>query len=108
MLESTINFIGQDQIIHVHNLPARITGNTQTGAYSLQQELKEATEAFEKKFIENALYHNRNNKFKTAEMLGISRTSLYEKLIKYALIDKKSVNRQDFLTLAVSERQLSG
>jgi transcriptional regulator with PAS, ATPase and Fis domain len=104
VLESTINFINQDKIIHVHNLPARITGNTQAGCYSLQQELKEAIDVFEKKFIENALYHNRNNKFRTAEMLGISRTSLYEKLVKYVLSDKKSAKCKDYLTLVASER----
>jgi transcriptional regulator with PAS, ATPase and Fis domain len=104
VLESTINFIGQDKIIHARNLPARITGNPQDGCYSLQQGLKEAIDVFEKKFIKNALYHNRNNKFRTAEMLGISRTSLYEKLVKYGFVNKKPANCQDLLTLIASER----
>jgi DNA-binding NtrC family response regulator len=47
--------------------------------------LVQAREALEKKTIENALKQVGDNRSQAAKMLGITRTSLYQKLKKYGL-----------------------
>jgi len=48
--------------------------------------LNEAVKEFEKKLIFEVLKQNQNNKTKTAEMLGISRRSLFNKMREYHLL----------------------
>ncbi|RMD89116.1 MAG: PEP-CTERM-box response regulator transcription factor [Calditrichaeota bacterium] len=48
-----------------------------------RRSLKEAVEAFEEKFIQDALIRNRGNVSRTAKELGVNRTTFYDMLHKY-------------------------
>ncbi len=88
VLESAINFVGPDRTIGVDILPARLTGAggaRQVLPLPNNQDLKTAVDEYEKKLIANALQCNRYNKSRTSESLGISRTSLYEKMDKLGI-----------------------
>lgn len=85
VLERAINFLGNDSSILPEHLPEMLTGrqhhpNTKT--------LKKIMDEVEMNAIINALLHNQSNKTNTAAALGISRTSLYEKMKKYGISDE--------------------
>jgi transcriptional regulator with PAS, ATPase and Fis domain len=88
-LESAINFVGKDRIVNMHTLPHKLLQTGQESLFELlfhdQQDLKSAVYEYEKQYIKNALRCNNNKKIKTAKMLGISRTKLYEKLQQYGI-----------------------
>ena len=69
VLERAINFTDAGEKIKAKNLP----------------ELKELMENTEKDAIKDALLRCRNCKAKAANELGISRTTLYEKMMKYEI-----------------------
>jgi DNA-binding NtrC family response regulator len=50
--------------------------------------VREATDIIERLCIEAALQLNDNNRASTADMLGLSRQSLYVKLHRYGIEDK--------------------
>jgi transcriptional regulator PpsR len=56
------------------------------GSASLKDIVAETTDVVEKMCIETAVELTRNNRVAAAEMLGLSRQSLYVKLRKYGLI----------------------
>ena len=56
------------------------------GSTTLKEIVAETTEVIEKMCIETAVELTRNNRVAAAEMLGLSRQSLYVKLRKYGLI----------------------
>ncbi|MCD8350285.1 MAG: sigma 54-interacting transcriptional regulator [Planctomycetaceae bacterium] len=89
VLESATNFVGPDRVIGDDQLPSRLirVAMTQPGAerHDSPSDLKTNVENFEKECILAALKHNGNNRSRTADSLGIGRTSLYEKLTKYGL-----------------------
>lgn len=58
------------------------------GSASLKEIVAETTDVVEKMCIETAVTLTRNNRVAAAEMLGLSRQSLYVKLRKYGLINK--------------------
>ncbi|MFZ5963569.1 transcriptional regulator PpsR [Thalassococcus sp. BH17M4-6] len=58
------------------------------GSASLKEIVSETTDVVEKMCIETAVNLTRNNRVAAAEMLGLSRQSLYVKLRKYGLLDK--------------------
>lgn len=58
------------------------------GSASLKEIVAETTDVVEKMCIETAVKLTRNNRVAAAEMLGLSRQSLYVKLRKYGLIAK--------------------
>lgn len=58
------------------------------GKTSLKEIVSQTTEIIEKICIETAIKMTKNNRFAAAEMLNLSRQSLYVKLRKYGLIDK--------------------
>jgi len=58
------------------------------GSTSLKDIVAETTNVVEKLCIETAVELTRNNRVAAAEMLGLSRQSLYVKLRKYGLINK--------------------
>jgi transcriptional regulator PpsR len=60
------------------------------GASSLKDIVAETTDVVEKMCIETAVELTRNNRVAAAEMLGLSRQSLYVKLRKYGLLNKDS------------------
>ena len=58
------------------------------GSASLKEIVAETTDVVEKMCIETAVQLTRNNRVAAAEMLGLSRQSLYVKLRKYGLLHK--------------------
>jgi transcriptional regulator PpsR len=58
------------------------------GSSSLKDIVAETTDVVEKMCIETAVELTRNNRVAAAEMLGLSRQSLYVKLRKYGLLNK--------------------
>lgn len=60
------------------------------GSATLKEIVSETTDVVEKMCIETAVGLTRNNRVAAAEMLGLSRQSLYVKLRKYGLLSKDS------------------
>jgi transcriptional regulator PpsR len=58
------------------------------GSATLKEIVSETTDVVEKMCIETAVTLTRNNRVAAAEMLGLSRQSLYVKLRKYGLLNK--------------------
>ncbi|MEM8755081.1 MAG: helix-turn-helix domain-containing protein, partial [Pseudomonadota bacterium] len=58
------------------------------GAANLKSIVADTTEVVEKMCIETAVELTRNNRVAAAEMLGLSRQSLYVKLRKYGLLER--------------------
>ncbi|MGB5823516.1 MAG: sigma 54-interacting transcriptional regulator [Proteocatella sp.] len=82
ILERAVNFLGSDRLILPEHLPEILTGcpnNVTT------KSLKKIIDEVEMNAIINSLLQNQNNKTNTANALGISRTSLYEKMKKYGI-----------------------
>lgn len=90
VLERAINFIGTDKKIQPNHLPSRITGMEVAAD---MRNLKEIIESAELEGIKNALRQSKNRKTKAAQQLGISRTTLYEKMVKYGLCEVQ--NKQE-------------
>lgn len=82
VLERAINFTDAGEKIKAKNLPERITGSMVSRT---MMPLKELMENTEKDAIKDALLRCRNCKAKAANELGISRTTLYEKMMKYEI-----------------------
>lgn len=82
VLERAVNFLGNDMLILPKHLPETITGCPITVA---PKTLKKTVDEAEMDAIVNALLRNQNSKTNTANSLGISRTSLYEKMKKYGI-----------------------
>ncbi|SFD69706.1 transcriptional regulator PpsR [Roseivivax sediminis] len=59
------------------------------GSATLKEIVSETTDAVEKMCIETAVHLTRNNRVAAAEMLGLSRQSLYVKLRKFGLLDRE-------------------
>ncbi|MGY9045567.1 hypothetical protein P775_06105 [Puniceibacterium antarcticum] len=60
------------------------------GSATLKEIVTETTDVVEKMCIETAVSLTRNNRVAAAEMLGLSRQSLYVKLRKYGLLSKET------------------
>jgi len=60
------------------------------GRVSLKELVRETTDMIERLCIEAALELTRDNRASAAEMLGLSRQSLYVKLRRYGLTDAAS------------------
>ena len=58
------------------------------GSATLKEIVTETTDVVEKLCIETAVTLTRNNRVAAAEMLGLSRQSLYVKLRKYGLLSR--------------------
>ena len=82
VLERAINFTDAGEKIEAKDLPERITGSMVSQTVMPLKELMENTE---KDAIKDALLRCRNCKAKAASELGISRTTLYEKMMKYEI-----------------------
>ena len=82
VLERAINFMDAGEKIKAKNLPEQITGSMVSQTVMPLKELMENTE---KDAIKDALLRCRNCKAKAANELGISRTTLYEKMMKYEI-----------------------
>lgn len=80
ILERAINFLDKDIIIKPEHLPPKITGITKNKKV---RSLKTTLEEIERQAIIDTLIFSNGNKTKAANILDISRTSLYEKIKKY-------------------------
>ena len=80
VIEHAANFVGSDGIIHVNNLPKVVTGLERSSEIKT---LKQIVDEIERQTIVNALHNNNGSRVKAAKALGISRTSLYEKMEKH-------------------------
>ena len=66
------------------------------GSASLKSLVSESSDVVEKICIQTALNMTKNNKVAAAELLEISRQSLYVKLEKYNLLEKKIIKKINF------------
>lgn len=82
VLERAINFLDDDRTIKVEHLSPRITG-MEAGVRG--KTLKETMRDSERLAIVGALMHCGNSKTKAARELGISRTTLYEKMLRHKI-----------------------
>jgi transcriptional regulator with PAS, ATPase and Fis domain len=81
-IERALNMVDEGEYIAAKHLPEEITGYKQQ--YPLRP-LAEVIEETERSAIFDCLSMMGGNKSETAKHLGISRTSLYEKMAKYDL-----------------------
>lgn len=84
ILERAINFLGDDRIIQPKHLPPKISGYS--GVHN-EKTLRESIEEVEKEAIIQSLIQCNGNKSAAAKLLDISRTSLYEKMVRYKIKD---------------------
>jgi PAS domain S-box-containing protein len=84
VLERAINLTDSDTILPVH-LPMYITQRTVTKGEGPLRPLKEIIEETEIEVIKRVLERTKGNKQKTAKILNISRSSLYDKIERYGL-----------------------
>ena len=82
IIERALNIIDEGEVITSKHLPEEIMGHK--GTLSIRP-LTEVMEETEKNTILTCLGLTQGNKSETAKLLGISRTTLYEKMNKYKL-----------------------
>ncbi|SNS82088.1 PAS domain S-box-containing protein [Anaerovirgula multivorans] len=85
VIERAFNLIDKEAMIMLQHLPLYITNPLNSAITKNSKTLKFMLEEIEKHAIEKSLIENDGNKRKTAKDLGISRTSLYEKIERYDL-----------------------
>jgi len=84
--------LSSGELILVDDLPEEIrnikrkTSPHSCGKNHPEESLKEAVEQFEAEFIAAALRRHQNRKGQTAQTLGISRKSLWQKIQKHDLV----------------------
>lgn len=96
IIEGAGNFIGEDGMITPHQLPPQIAANA--SIVTKDENLAEQLEEVEKNIILRSLMNNHGSKVATAKALGISRTSLYEKMQKHDISyskERKAVKKND-------------
>lgn len=85
VLERAINLVDYGKEIQVNHLPMHIRKTEVSVKNREDQELKNILEDVEKEAILDCLKRVNGNRTKTAKILNISRSSLYEKLWKYGI-----------------------
>ncbi|MEN1760903.1 sigma-54 interaction domain-containing protein [Anoxynatronum sibiricum] len=85
VIERAFNLVDKEAGITLKQLPTYLVAEQETEAVYAETLLKEAVEAVERKTISRCLNETMGNKYQTARLLGISRTSLYEKMEKYGI-----------------------
>ncbi|SMP70242.1 sigma-54 interaction domain-containing protein [Anoxynatronum buryatiense] len=85
VIERAFNLVDKEAGITLKQLPTYLVAEQETEAVYAETSLKEAVEAVERKTISRCLNETMGNKYQTARLLGISRTSLYEKMEKYGI-----------------------
>ncbi|ABR50605.1 sigma54 specific transcriptional regulator, Fis family [Alkaliphilus metalliredigens QYMF] len=85
VIERALNLMDMEGVIMAYHLPYFVRKSIKENKTNNHESLRVITEAVEKKVIEECLVKTRGNKFQTAKLLDISRTSLYEKIKKYGL-----------------------
>lgn len=84
VLERAINLTDSDTILPVH-LPVYLTQNTKRDLDGPIRSLKDIIEDTEKEAILRCLEYTNGNKLRTAKLLDISRSSLYDKMERYGI-----------------------
>lgn len=84
VLERAINLTDSDTILPVH-LPVYIRQRSRKVVDGPVRQLKDIIEDVEKEAILRCLEYTEGNKLKAAELLNISRSSLYNKMEKYGI-----------------------
>lgn len=84
VLERAINLTDSDTILPIH-LPVYLTQDTKMVSHGPMRPLKEIIEDTEKEAILRCLEYTEGNKKRTAKLLNISRSSLYDKLERYGV-----------------------
>jgi len=82
VLERAINFVDFNGVIQPEHLPKKITG------YCVEknvQTLHEVVAKVEKDAILNALKYVKGNRTRACKILGVSRSTLYEKMARYGI-----------------------
>lgn len=85
IIEHATNFLDGEKVIKPEHIQGKITGRSQ---HLNNMSLKEYMEETEKKVLFETIMHSRGNKAEVARELKISRTTLYEKLEKYNLMNE--------------------
>jgi transcriptional regulator of acetoin/glycerol metabolism len=76
--------LAEDNVLKPADIPKNIRGG-HTAFGPLEQKLKSRTADTEREMLSSALSVTKGNKKKTALLLGINRSTLYDKLKKYGL-----------------------
>ncbi len=84
VLERAINVCDQKSLIDVAHLPEKIKGKQEPKSLKSLEEMIKDTE---KKALLDSLAISKGNKSKAAKLLNVSRSTFYEKLIKYDLLE---------------------
>jgi DNA-binding NtrC family response regulator len=79
------SILARGQEIQVHHLPAEFHGNVRAVSGDRVEPLAFVLAQFEKDYIERTLKMADGERRRAAEMLGISRKNLWEKMVKYGL-----------------------
>jgi DNA-binding NtrC family response regulator len=79
------SILARGQEIQVHHLPAEFHGNVRAVSGDRVEPLAFVMAQFEKDYIERTLKMADGERRRAAEMLGISRKNLWEKMVKYGL-----------------------
>jgi DNA-binding NtrC family response regulator len=77
--------LAHGQEIQTYHLPAEFRGSTQTVPSDRNEPLSVVVARFEKDYIERTLQNAGGERKSAAEMLGITRKNLWEKMVKYGL-----------------------
>jgi DNA-binding NtrC family response regulator len=77
--------LAHGQEIQIHHLPTEFRGSTESVSSGRIEPLALAMAQFEKDYIERTLQNAGAERKRAAEMLGITRKNLWEKMVKYGL-----------------------
>jgi DNA-binding NtrC family response regulator len=77
--------LARGQQIQPHHLPAEFRGRAETASLGPIEPLAMVMAQFEKGYIERTLQTAGGERMRAAEMLGITRKNLWEKMVKYGL-----------------------
>jgi PAS domain S-box-containing protein len=88
VIERAVNIIDNEKLIYPEHLPKKILGdNFIKQVRSLQEILEEA----EKNAIVESLRASNGNRTKAAKLLNVSRSTFYEKMIKFGINEKQVI-----------------
>lgn len=85
IIERAFNLLENDRCIMMKHLPSYLMQSVSRTASHSGSGLREILDEVEKSVIEKCLMETMGNKYQAAKILGISRTSLYEKIARYQI-----------------------
>ncbi|RQD72083.1 MAG: AAA family ATPase [Tindallia sp. MSAO_Bac2] len=85
VLERAFNILDKEARIEIKHLPPALMQKGKNSSSNSSYTLKQIIEEVEKNAIEKHLKETMGNKYQTSQRLGISRTSLYEKIERYGI-----------------------